>query len=120
MKRTQCNWPTFTPVLALAFLPGVAHAQHIPWPLALAFVSPVFFVVLAIVLGILRRSWLIGLTHVALILIWVTVWIFVLRHIENDFVTGAPVVVYTTHALLILLLLGREIARRLTKKGDAV
>jgi len=102
-------------ILALSFLllPQAAHAQHVPLWLAVAALSPIFVLVLVVILGLLVRSWRVGARHTAFVLLWIILFVIVVRTIENDYIIWTPIVLYAAHAILILVLIVANIVNRM-------
>jgi hypothetical protein len=101
----------------LSLLPETAYAQHIPTWFAVAVLSPLVVILLAIILGILSRSWRIGATHTGLILAWVLLFGLASYFVENDYIIRTPLVLYTAHAVLIFLMIVVNIAKRIGNDG---
>jgi hypothetical protein len=97
---------------SLLLLPGVAYAQYVPIWLVAAALSPVVVVLFAIILGALSRSWRIGALHTGLVFAWIVLFGLAAYFIENDYVIWTPLVLYAAHAILILILIVVNIARR--------
>ena len=94
---------------------GVAQAQQIPTSLAMVALSPLVVVVLATVLGIVIRSWSVGILHVGLLVTWVIIFLFLVQHFDSDYkiyIISIPIIVYAIHTFLILVLLIVHIAKR--------
>lgn len=109
----------FVVLASLSLLPGVAYAQRIPTWLAVAALSPLAVILLAIVLGFATRSWRVGAAHTGLAIAWVVLFIFAARYVENDYVIWTPLLIYAAHALLILVLVVVNIAKRIRAGGRA-
>lgn len=104
---------------ALSFLPGIACAQYVPVWLVAAAVSPVVVILFAIILGVLCRSWRIGALHTGLVFAWIVLFGLAAYFIENDYVIWTPLVLYAAHAVLILILIVVNIARRIRNADHA-
>ena len=96
--------------------PLAAHAQRIPGWLVVAALSPVVMILLAIVLGILTRSFRTGVLHVALILLWVMTFGIASYYVTNDFIIWTPLLLYTLHAILLLVLILWQIVIRFRQR----
>ena len=104
-------------VAVLGFLPAYAHAQYIPpWMFAAA-LSPLVVLILCIVLGLLCGSARIGLLNAALLVVWVLLFGLASYFVENDYVIWTPMVLYLLHSVLLLVLIGVQIVRRVTGSG---
>jgi MFS-type transporter involved in bile tolerance (Atg22 family) len=104
-------------LLPLALMPGVAHAQHLSPLLVATALSPLLVFLLAIILGIVARSWKTGVMHAGLIVIWVLLFGVASYWVENDYIIWTPVALYSVHALVIVALLIVGIAKRLRGAG---
>ena len=111
------NYSKFAGLAALLCVPGVAHAQYVPPWIVAAAISPLVVIVFAIILGLVSRSWRVGVTHVGLVFVWVMLFIIAAQLIENDYVIWTPIFLYAVHALLILILIIGNIARRVIARG---
>ena len=94
------------------FVPGVACAQEIPPLIAWMALSPILVLLLAIVLGIVSRSWLVGAKHAGLVALWVALFAIASYWIENDYIIWTPLVVYGVHAMIMLVLVIRRVMWR--------
>jgi hypothetical protein len=100
------------PAILLPLLPQAAYAQHVPVVFAVAALSPLFVLVLTIILGFTSRSWRVGALHSGLVVFWVLLFLVASRYVENDYVIRTPIVLYVVHALLVVILIVVSIARR--------
>lgn len=98
-------------MLALT-VPGSAHAQNIPPIIAAIAVSPVLVMLLAVVLGVMSRSWLVGATHAGLVAMWVLLFGVASYWVENDYVIWTPLVLYGVHAITLVVLVFKGVLRR--------
>ena len=99
-------------LLALCAVPAVAYAQAVPVWLVFAVLSPLVFIFFTIVLGLVSRSWRIGLLHSGLVVGWVLLFALVSNIFVNDYVIWAPLVAMAAHALLVLALIVVHIVKR--------
>ena len=93
-------------------LPLVAHAQYIPPVFVALALSPVLVLLLAVVLGVISRSWLVGLKHAGLVGIWILLFGVAAYWVENDYVIWTPLVLYVLHAVIMVILIAKGIMRR--------
>ena len=93
-------------------IPAVAQAQEIPPVLAALALSPILVFLLAIVLGIVTRSWIVGITHVALIATWIVLFAIASYWVENDYVIWTPLALYAIHAVILIVLVAKGVMRR--------
>ncbi|MCP5090851.1 MAG: hypothetical protein GY949_08000 [Gammaproteobacteria bacterium] len=98
-------------------MPSVAHAQHLSPLIVATALSPLLVFLLAIVLGIVARSWKTGILHAGLIVIWVLLFGVASYWVENDYIIWTPVALYSVHALIIVALLIVGIAKRFGSVG---
>ena len=98
-------------IMAVA-VPGVAYAQQIPPLIASMAISPIFVLLLAIVLGMVSRSWRVGAKHAGLVLVWILLFAISSYWIENDYIIWTPLVIYAAHAVLMLVLVIRGVIHR--------
>jgi intracellular septation protein A len=103
--------------VVLGVLPITAHAQYLPPWLIAATLSPVLVLLLCIILGVLSRSIRIGATHAAFVLAWVVLFSLAAYFVENDYVIWTPLALYVLHAVLLLVLIAVEIAKRISGRG---
>jgi len=116
MNRSAASAYNGPPVLcALALLllaPRLAHAQHLSVAIVAGALSPVAVCVLAVLVGFVARSWRLGAMHVAVVIVWVALFVIASQWVENDYVIWTPIALYVMHALLLLVLLVVGIAKR--------
>jgi hypothetical protein len=93
-------------------MPIVAHAQYIPPVIVALALSPILVLLLAVVLGAVSRSWLVGLKHAGLVLIWILLFGVTSYWVENDYVIWTPLALYVLHAVIMLILIARCLWRR--------
>ena len=100
-----------SPVILL-LIPGIAHAQYVPFGFIAAAVSPLIVILLAIILGFVTKSWRVGTAHTGLLVLWVMLFIITAQTFENDYVIWTPIVFYAVHTVLILILIVNNIYKR--------
>lgn len=93
-------------------VPGVAYAQEISPLIAWMALSPILVLLLAVVVGIVSRSWSVGAKHAGLVVLWVVLFGIASYWIENDYIIWTPLVLYAVHALTMLVLVIRGAMRR--------
>jgi hypothetical protein len=103
--------------LMLGILPTAAYAQYVPTWLIAAVMSPILVLFLCIVFGVLARSVRIGAIHAALVLTWVVLFSLASYFVENDYVIWTPLALYVLHAVLLLVLIVVEIAKRISGRA---
>jgi MFS-type transporter involved in bile tolerance (Atg22 family) len=103
-----------TNFLILLAVPGVAHAQQISPLIAALAVSPILVLLLALILGVVSRSWQVAAKHAGLVVVWVVLFAIASYWVENDYIIWTPLVLYAAHATIMLLLVIRGLIRRYT------
>ena len=101
----------FTTATALT-LPGAAYAQEISPAIAAFALSPILVLGLAITLGIVSRSWWVGIAHAALVGIWILLFAVASYWVESDAVIWTPIAVYAIHAVVMVGLIVRALTTR--------
>lgn len=101
----------------LGTFPVAAHAQYIPPWMIVAALSPVFVLLLCVVLGWLTRSVRIGALQAALVIAWVVLFALASYFVENDYVIWTPMALYVLHSVLLVVLIVVEIAKRIAGRG---
>jgi hypothetical protein len=100
-----------SPVILL-LIPGIAHAQYVPFVFIAGAVSPLFVLLLVIILGFATKSWRVGATHAGLVVLWVLLFIITARTVENDYVIWTPIGLYVAHTVFILILIVHNVFKR--------
>ena len=93
-------------------LPAVAHAQYIPPIIVAMALSPILAFLLAVALGVVSRSWSVGLKHAGLVALWILLFGLASYWVENDYVIWTPLALYVIHAVFMVILIVRGILRR--------
>ena len=104
-------------LLPVVLLPGVAHAQHSSPVLVAALLSPLLVLLLAVVLGVVARSWKVGGLHVGLIIVWILLFGVASYWVENDYIIWTPLALYILHSLIIVALIIVGLVKR---RGGAI
>lgn len=95
--------------LALAGLalcwPPEAHAQRIPDIVVVLAAMPLLAVILAVVLGIVARSWRTGAVHFGLTVVWVVWFVLAAKHLTSDWANWAPIGALAIHLLAMACLI---------------
>ncbi|MBU2675686.1 MAG: hypothetical protein KJP16_01295 [Gammaproteobacteria bacterium] len=102
----------FLLTVSALILPAVAYAQHISPVIAAFAVSPIVVLLLTAVLGFVSRSWLVGIAHAGLVLLWILLFGIASYWVENDYVIWTPLVLYGVHAVALVALIVRGLLRR--------
>jgi len=92
-------------------LPEIAHAQQIPPAIAVLAISPILVLGLAIGLGVVTRSWIVGGLHAAIVLFWVTLFVIASYWVENDIVIWTPIGLLAIHAIVLVVLIAKSVLR---------
>jgi len=103
----------------LAFLPLDAHAQRIPWSVLPLAASPVVAVILAAALGVVARSWSVGLTNAALVIVWAVWFVAAAKLSTSDLVIWASIVALGLHSLVMAWLIVLRTIRRVRVRNEA-
>lgn len=94
-------------------LPRIAYAQYVPPLLAALALSPLLVLLLAVVLGIVSRSWLVGAKHAGLVLVWIVMFVIASYWVENDYVIWTPLALYGAHAIAMIILIVKGVLSRM-------
>jgi len=103
----------YTTAIIVSLVPGIALAQHIPVVVAVAALSPLLVMLCAVVLGALEHNWKVGAIHLGLIVVWLVLFGVASYTVENDYIIWTPMLLYALHALLIIILIFKQIAQRM-------
>lgn len=101
---------------ATALIPAAAQAHGIPLWIAAGALSPILFLILAIILGWLVRSIKVGMLHAVLLVVWVSLFWAASLYVSNDYVIWTPLLVYLLHAALLILLVVVAAVKRFGSK----
>ena len=93
-------------------LPEIAHAQQIPPAIAVLALSPILVLALAIGLGVVTRSWMVGGLHAAIVSILVMLLAIASYWVENDIVIWTPIALLGIHAVILVVLIAKGVLRR--------
>jgi hypothetical protein len=102
----------YLPAAVVLSLPDRAYAQEIPPLIGALALSPILVMLLALVLGIVARSWRVGAAHAALVVVWLLLFGIASYWVENDYVIWTPLALYALHALIMLALIVQRLIRR--------
>ena len=98
-------------ISALA-LPGTALAQNVSPIIAALALSPILVFLLAIVLGVVTRSWRVGARHFGLVCVWIVLFAIASYWVENDYVIWTPLMLYGIHAITMIFLIVKGVLQR--------
>ncbi|MGD8476787.1 MAG: hypothetical protein PVH05_13860 [Burkholderiales bacterium] len=104
---------------ALAFMPSDAYAQKVPWIVLPLIASPVVAIALAVIFGIVARSWLIALKNIALVIGWVVWFLAASEFPAPDLVIWASIAALGFHSLIMLWLIMLYAFRRARRRHEA-
>jgi hypothetical protein len=96
-----------------------AQAQRIPTIVIALGLMPLLAAILAIVLGILNRSWLVGVANAALVALWVAWFVAAAMYSKSDLMNWAPIGVLGLHVVTMGCLIGLHAFRRRGAGDDA-
>jgi hypothetical protein len=102
---------------SLALWPLDAHAQKIPWivlPLAL---SPILAIFLSAVLGVVTKSWLVGIASTGIVAAWVAWFAVASKYSTSDLLVWAPIVALGLHLIVMIPWIVLLVFRRARSKG---
>ena len=108
----RINLPTLVMTMLAVTLPEIAHAQQIPPAIAVLALSPILVLALAIGLGVVTRSWMVGGLHAAIVSILVMLFAIASYWVENDIVIWTPIALLGIHAVILVVLIARGVLRR--------
>lgn len=106
--------------VAASVFPGIAYAQNIPPTIVALALSPLLVLLIAVVLGVVLRSWRVGAAHAGLIVVWVLLFGIASYWVENDYVIWTPMVLYGAHAILMIVLIVMGVVRRIKSQRDTL
>ena len=98
----------YVPATVALTLPGSACAQQISPLIGALALSPIVVMLLALVLGIVARSWRVGAVHAALVALWLLLFGIASYWVENDYVIWTPLALYALHALAMSALIWKS------------
>lgn len=105
---------------AVAFLwPMQAYAQRIPTLAVVLGLMPVLALMFSFVLGVLKRSWLVGLGNLGFAALCVVWFVAAAQFSKSDWMNWAPIGVLGVHLLAMLFLIGWHTFHRRRAGGDA-
>ena len=110
MRISSSKWMLTVSALVL---PGMAHAQEIPLTIAAIALSPLLVLLFAAVLGVVVRSWAVGVAHAGLVAVWIVLFGVASYWVENDYVIWTPLVLYGVHAITLIILIIKGVVRRI-------
>jgi len=106
-------------VICVAFAwPSQAYAQRIPEVVVILGLMPVLALILAIVLGVLKRSWLVGLGNLGFAALCVAWFVAAAKLSKSDLMNWAPIGVLGLHLAGMLFSIGLHAFRR--RRSDDV
>jgi len=103
----------------LAFWPPDAHAHKIPWIVLPLAASPFVAVLLSAALGIVTKSWAVGLGNTVLVITWVVWFAAASNYSTSDLLIWASIVALGLHALLMLWFIALHAFRRRRMRNEA-
>jgi hypothetical protein len=102
---------------AVVSMPRDALAQHIPWIVLPLAASPLVAFVLAVTLGVLSKSWRVGLANMALVSAWVGWFVAASNYTTSDLLIWASMVALGLHSLAMAWFVALHVFRR-SKTGQ--
>ncbi|MGH7165815.1 MAG: hypothetical protein ACREIS_09870 [Nitrospiraceae bacterium] len=104
---------------SFALWPSDAYAQKVPWIVLPLAVSPVLALSLSVALGVVTRSWLVGLGSTGLVIVWVAWFAAASKYSTSDFMVWAPIVALGLHSIGMVWLIGLHVFRRARSRDEA-
>jgi len=104
---------------SVVFWPSVAYAQKVAWIVLPLAVSPVLSLVLSAALGIVTRSWLVGLGNTGVVIVWVAWFVAASKYSTSDLLVWAPIVALGLHAIAMVWLIVLHVFRRARARSEA-
>jgi hypothetical protein len=105
--------------MALLSWPLDAHAQRIPDIVVVLAAMPLLAAILALALGIVMKSWLVGAGNFALVGLWVAWFAAAAKYSESDLMNWAPIGVLGLHLAAMGVLIAVRAVRHRVRVDDA-
>ena len=70
----------------------------------------------AVVLGALEHNWKTGAKHLGMVIVWIVLFGVASYNVENDYIIWTPMLLYALHAVLIIILIFKQIVRRMKSR----
>ena len=105
--------------MALLSWPLDAHAQRIPGIVVVLAAMPLLAAILALALGIVMKSWLVGAGNFALVGLWVAWFAAAAKYSESDLMNWAPIGVLGLHLAAMGVLIAVRAVRHRVRVDDA-
>jgi MFS-type transporter involved in bile tolerance (Atg22 family) len=108
----KINFSRASVAISALTLPGTALAQNVSPIIAALALSPILVFLLAIVLGVVTRSWRVGTRHIGLVCVWIVLFAIASYWVENDYVIWTPLMLYGTHAITMIFLIVKGVLQQ--------
>jgi hypothetical protein len=89
-----------------------AHAQKIPWIVVPLAAAPFIAVVFSVALGLMTRSWMVGLGNTGLVLVWGIWFVAASKHSDSDLMVWGAIAALGLHLLVMVSLVVQHAIRR--------
>lgn len=109
----------FLASVSFAVWPLQAYAQKIPWIVLPLAASPLLAVCLSAVLGVMTKSWLVGLGNTALVILWVFWFVAASKFSTSDLLVWAPIGSLGLHSIVIVYLIVLRVVHRARVRNEA-
>lgn len=117
MKRAS-SLPVLAGMALLAWPPD-ALAQRIPGIALVLAAMPLLAVILALVLGMVMKSWLVGTGHLVLIGVWLAGFVAAAKYSESDLLNWAPIGALGLHMVAMGVLIAVRAFGRRARGNDS-
>jgi succinate dehydrogenase/fumarate reductase cytochrome b subunit len=89
-----------------------AHAQKIPWIVVPLAAAPIIAVVFSIALGLMTKSWRVGLGNTGLVLVWGIWFVAASKYSDSDLMVWGAIAALGLHLLVMVSLVVQHAIRR--------
>jgi hypothetical protein len=89
-----------------------AQAQKIPWIVVPLAAAPIIAVVLSVALGLMTKSWMVGLGNTGLVFVWGIWFVAASKYSDSDLMVWGAIAALGLHSLVMVSLLVQHAIRR--------
>jgi len=104
---------------AVVLWPSDAHAQKIPWIVLPLAAAPMIAVVFCVALGLMTKSWIVGLGNTSLVFVWGIWFVVASKYSDSDFIVWTSIAALGLHLLTMASLVVQHAIRRARIRRDA-
>lgn len=97
---------------AFVFWSSDAHAQKIPWIVVPLAAAPIIAVVFSVALGLMTKSWMVGLGNAGLVLVWGIWFVAASKYSDSDLTVWGAIAALGLHLLVMVWLVAQHAIRR--------